>query len=176
MIDGWAFTQHDGTVYWDRAGIETWTPQDGQLYDSLAAWIRARRADGGAGLPDGLKTILARRAVEADRGSEERAARLLRRAWLFEDAIGIRPAARRSSRRPSRNEVEIDSQDPDDAGLPRAELASPSRRFILNRGEYDQRRDKVGRATPAFLPPLPPGTPLNRLGLAQWLVAPEPSL
>ena len=25
LIDGWAFTQQDGTVYWDRAGIETWT-------------------------------------------------------------------------------------------------------------------------------------------------------
>ena len=22
-IDGWAFTQFDGTVYWDKAGIET---------------------------------------------------------------------------------------------------------------------------------------------------------
>ena len=26
---------------------------------------------------------------------------------------------------------------------------------------------------PAFLPPLPPGAPVNRLGLAQWLVAPN---
>ncbi len=34
-IDGWAFTQYDGTIYWDKAGIETWTPQEGQLYDSL---------------------------------------------------------------------------------------------------------------------------------------------
>lgn len=45
--------------------------------------------------------------------------------------------------------------------------------FILNRGEYDQRRDKVGRATLAFLPPLPPGSPLDRLGLARWLTAPN---
>ena len=26
---------------------------------------------------------------------------------------------------------------------------------------------------PAFLPPLPPGAPVNRLGLAQWLIAPN---
>lgn len=43
--------------------------------------------------------------------------------------------------------------------------------FILYRAEYDQRRDKVGRATPDFLPPFPPGAPLNRLGLARWLTA-----
>ena len=29
-INGWAFTQHGGTVYWDKAGIVTRTPQDGQ--------------------------------------------------------------------------------------------------------------------------------------------------
>ena len=52
VIDGWAFTQHDGTIYWDRAGIETRTPQDGQLYDSLTAWVRGpagRRRRGAAG-------------------------------------------------------------------------------------------------------------------------------
>lgn len=59
VIDSWAFTQQDGTVYWDRAGSETWTPKDGQLYDSLSAWIRARQVDTGAGLPDNLKAILA---------------------------------------------------------------------------------------------------------------------
>ncbi len=44
---------------------------------------------------------------------------------------------------------------------------------MLKRGEYDQRGEKVGRAVPAFLPPLPPGEPVNRLGLARWLVAPN---
>jgi hypothetical protein len=44
---------------------------------------------------------------------------------------------------------------------------------MLKRGEYDQRGDKVSRAVPAFLPPLPPGAPVNRLGLARWLVAPN---
>src|SRR5262249_863289 len=45
--------------------------------------------------------------------------------------------------------------------------------YILKRGEYDQRGVQVGRATPAFLPPLPPDTPRNRLGFAQWLVDPK---
>ncbi len=45
--------------------------------------------------------------------------------------------------------------------------------FILFRGEYDKRRDAVGAATPAFLPPLSADLPKNRLGLAKWLLAPE---
>ena len=53
------------------------------------------------------------------------------------------------------------------------EKATPKDAFILNRGEYDQPTEKVGRALPAVLPPLPEGEPVNRLGLARWLVSGE---
>ncbi len=53
------------------------------------------------------------------------------------------------------------------------EMATPRPAFILKRGEYDQRGDKVGRSTPLFLPPFPADAPLNRLGFAQWLLLPE---
>jgi hypothetical protein len=45
--------------------------------------------------------------------------------------------------------------------------------FILARGEYDKRRDKVTPETPASLPKMPDDLPRNRLGLAQWLLRPE---
>jgi hypothetical protein len=45
--------------------------------------------------------------------------------------------------------------------------------FILDRGQYLQKKEKVGFATPAFLPPMAGDLPKNRLGLARWLVAPE---
>ena len=41
------------------------------------------------------------------------------------------------------------------------------------RGEYDKKGEQVSAGVPAVLPPLPAGAPTNRLGLAQWLVAPE---
>jgi len=53
------------------------------------------------------------------------------------------------------------------------EAATPRDAFVLTRGEYDKPAAKVTMATPAVLPPMPKGAPLNRLGLAQWLVAPE---
>ena len=46
LLDGWAFTQFDGTVYWDRAGLVTDIPQDGQLFDSFADWVGSFRAGG----------------------------------------------------------------------------------------------------------------------------------
>ena len=50
------------------------------------------------------------------------------------------------------------------------EAAKPRDAFVLKRGEYDKPGDKVVRAVPAALPPLPQGAPNNRLGFAQWLV------
>lgn len=45
--------------------------------------------------------------------------------------------------------------------------------YVLHRGEYEQRREQVSANTPAMLPAMPEQWPKNRLGLAQWLVAPE---
>jgi hypothetical protein len=52
------------------------------------------------------------------------------------------------------------------------ELPLPRDTFRLDRGRYDQPREKVSIGVPAVLPQLPPGGPPNRLGLANWLVDP----
>ena len=44
---------------------------------------------------------------------------------------------------------------------------------ILLRGDYSKLGEKVEADVPSALPPLPKGAPRNRLGLAQWIVAPE---
>ncbi len=53
------------------------------------------------------------------------------------------------------------------------EMEKPRDTFMLIRGEYDKKGDKVQPGLPAILPPLPPGAPTNRLGLARWLVDPS---
>ncbi len=45
--------------------------------------------------------------------------------------------------------------------------------FILNRGEYDKRRDEVKPNTPAVMPAFPSDAPRNRLGFAKWLLSAE---
>ncbi len=45
--------------------------------------------------------------------------------------------------------------------------------YLLSRGEYDKRKDKVAPNTPAALPPMPADLPRNRLGFAKWLLRPE---
>lgn len=53
------------------------------------------------------------------------------------------------------------------------ETAEPRQSYILNRGAYDARGEKVSADTPAALPPFPEDQPRNRLGLAKWLTDPD---
>jgi mono/diheme cytochrome c family protein len=54
-----------------------------------------------------------------------------------------------------------------------SEKAEPAMAFVLNRGEYDKRKDKVTPDVPKSLPAMPSELPKNRLGLAQWLLRPD---
>jgi hypothetical protein len=171
IIDGWAFTQYGGTIYWDKAGIETHTPQDGQVFDSLTAWVRAQRASGSAGLPANLKAIV---ALDRSKRTEAQADELRTYfiGYAYAKTSGIFEPLRSKLEQAEQTRKQLDEQVPTTLVF-REKAGEPKPAFLLKRGEYDQRGEKVGRAVPAFLPPLPPGTPVNRLGLAQWLIAPN---
>ncbi|GIW92885.1 MAG: hypothetical protein KatS3mg110_0926 [Pirellulaceae bacterium] len=53
------------------------------------------------------------------------------------------------------------------------EKPTPPEAYVLFRGEYDKRRERVEPDTPDMLPPMPPDLPRNRLGFAKWLLLPE---
>jgi hypothetical protein len=53
------------------------------------------------------------------------------------------------------------------------EMKTPRDTFVLKRGEYDKPGEKVTADVPANLAPWAEGAPKNRLGFAQWLVAPD---
>ena len=53
------------------------------------------------------------------------------------------------------------------------EMAKPRETFMLVRGEYDKKGEKVEPGVPAILPPFPKDVPTNRLGLAKWLLDPD---
>ena len=49
----------------------------------------------------------------------------------------------------------------------------PRHTFVQLRGDFLTKGKEVTPGVPAVLPPLPAGTPTNRLALAKWLVSPE---
>jgi len=54
-----------------------------------------------------------------------------------------------------------------------SEMEKPRETFILARGDYRNKTEKVTPGVPAVLPPLPKDAPPNRLTLAKWLVDPH---
>jgi hypothetical protein len=53
------------------------------------------------------------------------------------------------------------------------EKTEPAMAYILQRGDYDKRRDPVKPDTFKSLPPMPADLPKTRLGFAEWLLRPE---
>ncbi len=51
------------------------------------------------------------------------------------------------------------------------DLTEPRDSYIHVQGDFTRHGNPVGPGTPGVLPPMPAGTPRNRLGLARWLVA-----
>jgi hypothetical protein len=167
VLNGWAFTQFDGTAHWDKAGIVTRTPQGSDGFDSLAAWDAFERAQKKGAAPQPVRDAL--KVEEAKRNDAQK--KLIRDHFLE----NVYPKTR-ATFQPLHNELAaVEKQRKDvDAAIPTtmvmADLPQPRETFLLIRGQYDKKGEKVTHGVPTALSPLPEGAPTNRLGLARWLV------
>jgi hypothetical protein len=95
--------------------------------------------------------------------------RRMRQAFL---ALAASPAVREAWDAQERDRDERDAfLDGVQTVMVMQESEQPKDTFLLVRGAYDRPGEKVSRGVPEVLPPLPPDSPKNRLGLAQWLVS-----
>ncbi|TDJ74582.1 MAG: DUF1553 domain-containing protein [Planctomycetota bacterium] len=166
-LNGWAFTQVGGTVYWDEAGVRTWSPPDDRYLQSQRIWERI--AAGDKGVPQDVRDALA-----IDREARDAApAKLVRDHYLRYVYGGTRQVFDGLEGRVTalRDELkQVDDAVP--TTLVMKELAEPRPAYLLLRGDYEARGEEVVRATPAVLPAMDPDLPRDRLGFARWLVDP----
>jgi len=172
QINGWAFTQHGGTVYWDRAGIVTKTPQTGQPYRSLRRWelVLQETKVGRDAVPKPILEILDRKPEDRDEAARKRLQDYFVEHVFADSRATFDPlhaAAKELDDKLKKLEDEIVGT------LVSADLPQPREAFLLERGDYEKPKDKVEPGTPAVLPPMPADFPRNRLGLARWLVLPN---
>lgn len=169
LITGWAFTQFDGTVSWDKAGINTKTPQGEVKFDSLMTWLNYEQSLGGAKLPAPVQNLI---KVAADKRTADQKKELLHYFLEY-----INPATKdrftalhQEIEKITKERADFDASIPATLIFKEKQEQRPS--YILKRGEYDQRGDKVERGTPAMFPPLKNDMKKDRLGLARWLLDP----
>jgi len=173
-VDGFAFTQHGGTVTWDRLGIEAETNPSKDPAWSWKIWVEKNQGKRNDAIPEGLREVV--RGKKPEEWSKEET-ETLRRFWLTNVYAGAREqmAPLEAEKGPSMAEKEtIEKATP--LTLIMAEMPTPRESFVMVRGQYDNPGDKVGRGVPSFLPPLPAkpaDRDYHRLDLANWLVSGE---
>ena len=169
-VNGWAFTQADGTVTWDQAGLHTRTPQDGLQFESLAEWDTYQRSLKDNKLPEPAKGIV---KLEPEKRNDDQKKQLLE--YFLKNVYSKTKDALQSLDKEvaeiAKKKTDLDNSFP--ASLVMQDMPKARDTFILIRGQYDKKGEQVQAAIPASLGKLPEGAPANRLGLAHWLTDPQ---
>ncbi len=167
MVNGWAFTQFDGTVYWDHSGILSNSSQQ-PLYDSYSRWQQDQIAANARALP----TDIAKVALQSETTRSPLDATVLKNYFLEHSCLMTHKVISPLHQQLADVDQQLQAiQSQAGTTLIYRERAESRPAFVLHRGEYDQPREKVERRVPAVLPPMPAGAPNNRLGLAMWLTS-----
>lgn len=169
QINGWAFTQFGGTVYWDAAGIVTTALQPGENLRSLKRWEELTKQAKPETWPAAVAEIL--KKAEDQRSDEER--KKLRDyfvQYVFADTREIFDPLNKKREELQQQLADLEKEIA--ISLVSADLPQRREAYVLERGDYEKPREKVEPGVPAVLPPLHTDAPPNRLGLAQWLVQP----
>jgi hypothetical protein len=169
LVTGMAFTQADGKVFWDRAGLVTRAPQAQLPQDSLAAWEKFELGPPNppSKVPPPIREIF---QVAMDKRSDAQKTDLQNYFVRF-----ICSKTRATFDPLNKQYDEIKAQETKTvAAIPStmvmSEMAQRRAAFVLMRGNYQAPGEQVPPNVPAILPPLKAGQPANRLGLARWLV------
>jgi Protein of unknown function (DUF1553)/Protein of unknown function (DUF1549)/Planctomycete cytochrome C len=165
QVNGMAFTQFDGTVYWDKAGLVSRAPQE-TTFATQAAWEGAKD-------PKLPKPILDLLAVAPDKRTEGQKAEL--RTYfirhVYSGARSIFGPLNQEEEGLKKTEADLQAAAP--STMVMQEMPKPRDTFVLIRGDWQTHGEKVTAGVPKSLPPLPPGAKNDRLGLAKWLVQPD---
>ena len=183
QVNGIAFTQWDGTIYWDKIGVIAKIDPSKDPHLSLRAWTTQARKDGT--LP--VKIQNAAKKVAKDRSAEE--SKLLETHFILHQYRGIpdetlvfrkKLQANKAELAQKTAEVEKSKQEIENHRKTiRTMLVSESENSamvrILPRGNWlDETGEEVQPAIPEFMGKLQTGERLaNRMDLAQWVASPD---
>ncbi len=170
-VTGYAFTQFDGTVYWDRMTISSRVDPAKDPQWSWKIWTEKSQGKRIEGLPNDLQTLV--RGKKAVEWPENDITRL--KEWWFENeyqgARSLVDGVRGEKLAFESKKKALDEVIP--ATFVMADLPQQRDTFVMDRGQYDKPKDKVTRGTPAIFPPLPKQDNYSRMDLAKWLVSPQ---
>ena len=172
-VTGFAFTQFDGTVTWDRLAVSSRVDPAKDAQWSWQVWVTKNQGRRVEGLSNDLQVLV--RGKKSVEWPEAEVKRL--KDWWFENEF---QGAREIVQGVRAEKLALESkrkalEDVIPASFIMADLPQPRESFVMQRGQYDKPGDKVSRGTPAVFPPLAAKNKAlpSRLDLADWLVSAE---
>ncbi len=173
-INGLAFTQADGTVNYDAAGIRT-TAADERYLTSLETWETKAKVD--TKIPGDVQA-----AIKIEKAKRTPAhLKTIREHYLRFVYSGTRPTFEPLQKQLDEADKTItDTEKAIPYTLVTEEMPKARDSYILIRGDFLQKGEKVGRGVPAVFPPLKKSKHWlmswkqpSRLDLAEWVASPE---
>jgi mono/diheme cytochrome c family protein len=174
QLTGIAFTQFDGTVSWDTAGVKGRNDPAEDPARSFLAWRKSRAGKDTQGAPPEINKLLKQGVAKELKGDDEKRLReyYLQHVCMETKAQFGTIAAELATLKQQKEDF--------DKAIPSTfiynDLAKPRESFVMERGAYDKPGAKVEPATPAVFPPLKKEKAdgrATRLDLARWLIAAE---
>ncbi|MEM7393188.1 MAG: DUF1549 domain-containing protein, partial [Verrucomicrobiota bacterium] len=164
-IHGMAFTQVDGSAWWDAAGIASWSGSD---FRSLKRWEALAASD--KNVPEEIRDLI---AIARDRRTVEQQKQLTAYfvANVYSGAEDVFKPLRDDIAK-ARGELDQLAKDMP-MQLVSREMKTPRDAFVLIRGDFQKKGEQVTRDVPAVFPPLPESDRRDRMALARWLTAPN---
>lgn len=168
-VTGWACSQYGGTVHWDLAGRVDVAPLAQERRRSLHVWEEFHKRVKYPSLPPEVGKLI--KVARSERSDAQR--RSLTQYFLKY----VNPESRDVFEPFLSEEEHFKTQLSDlEKSIPSTlvmkERDEPRQAYVLDRGQYTEKRDAVSSQVPGWLlPPAKDAAP-NRLGLARWLVDP----
>lgn len=173
-LTGLKLSQTGGIAYWDAIALIGQSDPATDPLESLTAWRKTLGTTVPPELPNELNGLIQGgpdKALSSDEAAK------LRRFYLGVIArpVSEEVASARLAWEAARA-AKIVAEETAPGTFIFKDTDKPRDSFVMVRGQYDKKGDPVEPAVPAALPAIAktnPGTRLNRLDLAKWLVAPE---
>ena len=168
-VSGISFTQVDGKVFWDKAGLVTQTPQSPRPQDSLATWEQFELGPPNppSKLPQPIRDIL---QIDAKKRTSAQTTDLRNHFVRYVYGKVRETFDPLNKQQDELKALEVKTKAAIPTTMVMSEMEKRREAFVLMRGNYLTPGDPVTPNVPAILPPLPADKPANRLGLAYWLV------
>jgi mono/diheme cytochrome c family protein len=173
-VTGFALTQFGGEVHWDDVGLHGKLSPTEDPRRSLDAWWKQQKGKDSLVADAELKTLLKSGPDPKATPAQRKKVRdyYLQYVWIESQPTFKPMVAQMAKLDAERNAIE--------QSIPGTfvfrDLPKPRESFVMVRGQYDKKGERVEPGVPAFLPPLKPAKEkkrLDRLDLARWLFDPE---